>query len=272
MKPSTQTFDPVQALVAAEHAARAGAKVLEQYFGRLKQVSEKHLAGLVSEADLASEEAIKRELQAHYPAQFLGEESSHGTEEVWPTQGNWWIVDPLDGTTNYVHRFPIYCISIGLMWQGELVLGLVHVPALATTYHGTKGGGAYRNGERISVSERSSVRDSLLATGFFRDQPEALKEQIEIFSKLVFEARGIRRAGAAAYDLCLVAEGVFDAFWEKNLKPWDTAAGTVLVREAGGIVKDYSGADYKITAPSILASSQSLYATIHAAIRGCHTC
>ncbi len=272
MKLNNQTFDPVQALVAAQKAAQAGAKVLEQYFGRLKQVSEKHLAGLVSEADLASEDAIKGELQSLYPAQFLGEESSHGTVEVWPSEGNWWIVDPLDGTTNYIHRFPIYCISIGLMWQGELALGLVHVPALHTTYHATKGGGAYRNGEKISVSERSSIRDSLLATGFFRDQPEALKEQIEIFSKLVFEARGIRRAGAAAYDLCLVAEGVFDAFWEKNLKPWDTAAGTVLVREAGGVVKDYSGADYNITAPCILASNQNIYSTIYRSISDCRTC
>lgn len=262
MSKNNSTFDPVLALAAAQSAAGLAAKVLLDYFGRLTKVSEKFQAGLVTEADVASEKVIQAELQRMYPAQFLGEESSGAAKPPWPTEGNWWIVDPLDGTTNYVHRFPIFCISIGLMWQGELVLGLVHVPMLKTTYTATKGGGAFRDGQPIKVSDRSEIRDSLLATGFFRDKPEALREQLDIFKKLVFEARGIRRAGAAAYDLCLVAEGVFDAFWEKSLAPWDTAAGTVLVREAGGMVTDYKGNEYHHNADSILASSKKLFPTI----------
>ena len=258
-KAANTTFDPVQALAAAKSAAQLGARVLLDYFGRLTKVSEKFQAGLVSEADVASEKVIQAELERLYPAHFLGEESSGGASPPWPTTGNWWIVDPLDGTTNYVHRFPIFCISIGLMWQGELVLGLVDMPMLNVTYTAVKGGGAFRNGEPIKVSERKQIRDTLLATGFFRDKPEALRQQLHIFEKLVFEARGIRRAGAAAYDLCLVAEGVFDAFWEKNLAPWDTVAGTVLVREAGGLVTDYKGQTYQHNADSILAASQAIH-------------
>ena len=148
------------------------------------------------------------------------------------------------------------------MWQGELVFGLVDVPMLKHRYWGTKGLGAFRNGEVIKVSEKTSIRDSLLATGFFRDQPIALKQQLEIFSKLVYEARGIRRAGAAAYDLCLVAEGVFEGFWEKNLNPWDTAAGVVLVREAGGKVTNYSGHPYTIALDSLIATNGQLHETL----------
>ncbi|MGE0761695.1 MAG: inositol monophosphatase [Bdellovibrionales bacterium] len=269
MNNSHSTFDPVRAMAAAQSAARLGRQVLLDYFGRLTKVSEKFQAGLVSEADVASEKVIQAELQKLYPASFLGEESSADKVSGWPTAGNWWIVDPLDGTTNYVHRFPVFCISIGLMWQGELVLGLVDMPMLNTTYTATKGGGAFRDDQPIQVSTREKIRDTLLATGFFRDEPHVLREQLKIFEKLVFEARGIRRAGAAAYDLCLVAEGVFDSFWEKNLKPWDTAAGTVLVREAGGVVTDYKGQPYQVGAGSILASSQVLHGQMLGHLNSC---
>ncbi len=270
MKRENPTFDPKLAMAAAESAARLGSKVLLDYFGHLAEVSEKFQAGLVSEADVNSEKVIQAELNRLYPASFLGEESSFSSGEsaIWPTSGNWWMVDPLDGTTNYVHRFPIFCISIGLMWGGELVLGLVDMPMLGVTYKAVKGGGAFRNDQPIRVSERGELRDALLATGFFRDQPEVLHEQLEIFKKLVFEARGIRRAGAAAYDLCLVADGVFDAFWEKNLKPWDTAAGTVLVREAGGLVTTYGGDPYRTDRDTILAASPALHSTMLKYMRG----
>lgn len=258
----TSTFDPEIVLETAHLAADAGAKVLMDYFGKLHHVSEKHLAGLVSEADVESEKVIQQILQKAVPAQFLGEESFKIGPGGWPTSGDWWIVDPLDGTTNYVHRFPIFCISIGLMWQGELVFGMVDVPMLKHRYWATRGRGAFRNGSPIKVSEKTSVRDSLLATGFFRDQPIALKQQLEIFSKLVYEARGIRRAGAAAYDLCLVAEGVFEGFWEKNLNPWDTAAGVVLVREAGGQVTTYEGREYNIALDSLIATNGQLHQTL----------
>lgn len=225
------------------------------YFGQLKKVQEKAQAGLVSEADIESERVITAELALGLPGVgVLGEEDAfHKKNEK--ILESMWVVDPLDGTTNYVHGFPIFCISIGLQWKGELVVGVVDVPMLDKVYTCSRGGGAFANGERIHVSERTTIKESLLATGFFPDNPSALKEQLTIFSDLVYEARGIRRAGAAAYDLCLAAEGVFDAFWEKNLKPWDAAAGALMVREAGGVSWNYSGGEYKLGDDSLLAGN-----------------
>lgn len=248
-------LDLTHALATAVKASRLGRQVLLDYFGQLKKVQEKAHAGLVSEADIESEKVIAAELARGLPGVgVLGEEDSFAKKEE-TLEDSMWIVDPLDGTTNYIHRFPIFCISIGLRWKGELAVGVVDVPMLNKTYTCTKGQGAFVNGEKISISERKTIKESLLATGFFPDNVTALKEQLRIFSDLVYEARGIRRAGAAAYDLCLVAEGVFDAFWEKNLKPWDTAAGALMVREAGGVCWTYPGAEYKLGDDSILAGN-----------------
>jgi myo-inositol-1(or 4)-monophosphatase len=252
------TLDLSAALNTALRASQLGRQVLLHYFGQLKKVQNKAQAGLVSEADVESEKVITAELKRGFPdVDVLGEEEAFVSkrEKVGLTS---WVVDPLDGTTNYVHSFPIFCISIGLQWKGELSVGVVDVPMLNRTYTCTKGGGAFANGERLNVSTRRQVRESLLATGFFPDNVSALKQQLTIFSNLVYEARGIRRAGAAAYDLCLVAEGVFDAFWEKNLMPWDTAAGTLMVREAGGVAWTYAGEEYDLQQDSILAGSPSI--------------
>lgn len=263
---ANSTLDLDLALTLAQRAGEAGNRVLLDHFGRLKNVREKHLAGLVSEADLQSENEIKKILSPEFSdIKFLGEESGQDLEN-WSQTGNWWIVDPLDGTTNYVHGLPIFCVSIGLMWGGEMVLALVTVPKLGLTYTALKGRGAKVNGVPIKVSQRADVQESLLATGFFRDQPVALEEQIKIFTQLIHEARGIRRAGAAAYDLCLVAEGVYEAFWEKNLKPWDTAAGILLVQEAGGRVSDYQGQPYRFSGPGLVASNGAIHSTILSAI------
>jgi myo-inositol-1(or 4)-monophosphatase len=251
-------LDLPQALSTALKAAKAGRQVLLDYFGRLKKVQEKAHAGLVSEADVESERVISQILKADFPAiSFLGEEGAFLTQDSKVPDSSW-IVDPLDGTTNYVHGFHIFNISIGLQVKGELVLGVVDVPMLNQTYTATKGGGAFLNGNRISVSDRKTIKDALLATGFFPDNVTALREQLKIFSDIVFDARGVRRPGAAAYDLALVAEGVFDAFWEPNLKPWDAAAGVVLVREAGGVVWTYDGADYKMGDTTLLSGNRDL--------------
>ena len=246
------------ALSTARRAAAAGRAVLLEYFGRLRSVQEKAHAGLVSEADLESERVITELLRHDFPdIPVLGEEGSFASGDA-RVPKTAWIVDPLDGTTNYVHGFHIFNVSIGLQWQGEPVVGVVDVPLLDKTYWATKGGGAFANDQELKVSERHTISTALLATGFFPDQTNALKEQLKIFSELVYEARGIRRAGAAAYDLCLVAEGVFDAFWEPNLKPWDAAAGVVLVREAGGVVWDYDGRPYAIGDMNLLAGNEPL--------------
>jgi len=262
-----KNLDLTQALVAAREAADEGRKVLLHYFRHLKKVQEKAHAGLVSEADIESEKVITKVLQKHFPSlPVLGEEGAFQTRDEHVSSSTW-VVDPLDGTTNYVHGFHVFCISIGLQYQGELVAGLIDVPILNKTYEATKGGGAFVNGEKMAVSKTASIRDSLLATGFFPDNTNALRDQLKIFSDLVFEARGIRRAGAAAYDLCMVAEGVFDSFWEPNLKPWDAAAGVVLVREAGGCVWNYAGEEYRLGDNTLLSGNPAICSAIQARIQ-----
>lgn len=249
-------MDFSKALESAKDAAREARKVLLHYYGHLSKVREKGAEGLVSEADVESETVIKQVLSKSFPEiPMLGEEGASAAGR-WSIPETTWIVDPLDGTTNYIHQLHVFCISIGLKYRGELVAGVVDVPILDDTYTAIKGGGAFLNGRPIRVSERKAIKDSLLATGFFPNLD--LEEQIHIFSDLVREARGIRRAGAAAYDLCLVAQGVFDGFWEKNLKPWDAAAGTLLIREAGGRVLNYQGGEYDVADKSLLAANPDL--------------
>ena len=220
----------------------------------------------MSEADKASEEVIKKQLLKFFPeSEFLGEEESYLTETKVGTPAMdkpRWILDPLDGTTNYVHRFPIFCISLGLEYQGQIQIAVIDVPVLNETYTAIRGGGAFLNGRPIKVSQTSELKNSLLATGFFADNTSALDEQLKIFSNLVRVSRGIRRAGAAAYDLCMVARGVFDAFWERNLSPWDTAAGFLLVQEAGGQVVTYRGKTYDPYKNSVMATNGILTPTL----------
>jgi myo-inositol-1(or 4)-monophosphatase len=250
-------LDIEKAWKVSQKAALLGREVLLDYFGNLSKVSEKNQAGLVSEADQESERIVTNYLRSEFPEMaVLGEEASFHdpNQRLDPKvrQAGLWMIDPLDGTTNYVHKFPIYCVSIGLEYRGELVIGTVDVPVLRRTYTAARGHGAYVEGELVpgrgtmretlGVSSRQSLSESLLATGFSTYDKAALKDQLAAFSDLVGDVRGIRRAGSAAFDLCLVAEGVFDAYWEKNLSAWDTAAGALLVREAGGLVSTYLGA------------------------------
>ncbi len=270
----TSSLDLSQALEEARRAAAKGRQVLLDYFGRLKRVQEKHLAGLVSEADVESERLIKEHLTKAFPDWgFLGEEESFETLASLKVEAQKngevprWIVDPLDGTTNYIHRLPIYCISIGLEWRGQILAGLIDVPPMNLTYSATIGGGSFVNDQPIRVSTRKQLKDSLLATGFFAGDKKALVEQLGIFSSLVGRSRGVRRAGAAAYDLCLVAEGVFDGFWEKNLKPWDVAAGVLLVLEAGGHLSNYQGEAFDLYGDSLVASNAHIHSTLVESIR-----
>lgn len=229
-------------------SVQMGREVLLRYFGNLSKIERKYQAGLVSEADRESESVIRSQLLSKYPDfEFLGEESyaSGDTLDLNLTHTKArWILDPLDGTTNYIHRFPIFCISLALEVGGEIVLAVIDVPILGETYTAIKGGGAFLNGKPLHVSREKELKKTLLATGFFAEIEENLQEQLDVFSRLVRLSSGVRRPGAAAYDLCLVASGVFDGFWEKNLKPWDSAAGILLVREAGGVVKTYRGKEY----------------------------
>lgn len=254
-----------EALYPALEAARAGRQVLLQYFGRLEHIEEKFQAGLVSEADKESEKAIFDLLRKKFPKdEFLGEESVLDLKTTSPKAKRRWIVDPLDGTTNYIHRFPIFAISIGYEVDGEIQVAVIDVPLLNETFTAVKGCGAYLNGRRLQISQTSELKSSLFATGFFGEQEDNLNEQLRIFSDLVRVSRGIRRPGAAAYDLAMVAKGVFDGYWEKGIKPWDSAAGILLVREAGGVVKTYRGEEYHPFSNSIVAGNSTLVEkTIH---------
>lgn len=233
------------ALTVAIRACRKGREVLLSHLGRLQQIEKKFQAGLVSEADKTSEKVIIDVLKKEFPgSEVLGEESDAAGLKVAAGRGGpqgRWILDPLDGTTNYIHRFPIFCISLALEVDGDLKLAVIDVPMLGETYTAIRGEGAYVNGRRLRVSTTEILEDSLLATGFFPDDKAALQEQIDLFSRIVGDVRGVRRAGAAAYDMTQVAAGVFEGFWEKNLKPWDVAAGQLLVEEAGGVVMTYDG-------------------------------
>lgn len=252
--------------IALEAVSR-GREVLKKHFGQLKNVREKLRAGLVTEADETSEKEIQSYLKKHYPQyDFWGEESYDTTKATSLPDNYTWVLDPLDGTTNYVHGFPMFCISLALVHKEEVLLGVVDAPMMNMSFRAIKGEGAYLNDEKISVSQRGTLHEGLLATGFYPHDEDLLTEQLDIFRTFLPHVRGIRRGGSAALDLCLVGQGVFDAFWEKHLKPWDTAAGTVIVREAGGIVHNFYGDEYKITDAGILASNSSLLPILEDAI------
>jgi len=249
------------ALKSAQRACQAAREVQLSHFGGPLKVTDKGLEGLVSEADIQSESTITSLLKKDFPdVPVYGEEDVFQKKTALSKTS--WVVDPLDGTTNYIYGLPIYCISIGLQIDGEVVLGVVDVPPWNRQYTAIKGQGAFLNGKPIHVSKRKQISNSVLATGFHPGDKESLSHQIQIFSQLVANSRAVRRAGAAALDLCLVAEGVFDAFWESDLKPWDVAAGSLLVQEAGGVVSTYQGGPFQIEERSIIASSPEIFSHI----------
>lgn len=269
---NTETnIDLSQALSTALKAARLGREVLLKYFGNLEHVEEKFQAGLVSEADKESESVMGAFLKKGFPQiEFLGEESfAAGSKVQWNVdhEGARWILDPLDGTTNYVHRFPIFCISLALEINGKIQVAVVDVPMLNETYTAIRGRGAFVNGRPLKISETKNLKDAFLATGFVAEHENIIAEQLKIFSDMVRKCRGVRRAGAAAYDLCLVARGVFDGYWERNIQPWDAAAGILLVEEAGGVSRTYRDELYHPYKNSIVVGSAALVKEMQAIMK-----
>lgn len=270
MENSVKSRDWRQVLGQALKAVSLGREVLLNYFGNLEHVEEKFQAGLVSEADKESERVIAEHLRKNFPEiEFLGEETfaaAHGTgtKVAWKPAGphGRWILDPLDGTTNYVHRFPIFCISLGLEIDGRIQLAVIDVPMLKETYTAIRGQGAFVNGRPLRVSRNAEMKNALLATGFVSEHEHVISEQLRIFDDMVRKCRGVRRPGAAAYDLAQVARGVFDGYWERNIQPWDAAAGILLVEEAGGVVQTYRGEEYTPYKNSIVAGNAVLVSEI----------
>jgi myo-inositol-1(or 4)-monophosphatase len=251
------SLDLNKKLEVAVQAAKLGREVLLKYQGKLTQVQHKFQAGLVTEADKESEKAIFAHLKAHFPEdQFLGEESAPAIAQTKPlVQGGQWIVDPLDGTTNYVHQFPVYCVSIGYQYNGVTQIAVIDVPRMNEVYTAIRGQGSFVNGQKMQVSQTSKLEDCLSSTGFFNEIEPRLQEQLRIFEQLVRKLQAVRRAGASAYDLCLVARGVFDVYWEKGLQPWDSCAGQLLVEEAGGQVVTFHGKVHTPFSSSLVAGN-----------------
>jgi myo-inositol-1(or 4)-monophosphatase len=250
-------------LEAARAAARAGGDVVASHFGAPREVHEKAPGDWVSAADLASEAAVREMLVRTTGIPV------HGEEEGGVRAATEWLVDPLDGTANFVHGLDAVGVSIGLVQAGTPVVGVVHAPLLPSldgtigrTYWATAGGGAFRDGRRIAVSGRTPEQ-AIVATGFPFRRKHLLPEFLATFEPALRRFEDIRRVGAASLDLCWVAEGVFDGFFELRLGPWDVAAAAVVVREAGGVVSDWDAdPDAWLATGSIIAAPPAVHTAL----------
>ncbi len=245
------------ALETALEAAQIAGKVLLSYWGKISSCESKSHAGdLVTNADREAEIAIKSYLLEKFPSHsFLGEEGgAQGNNESFT-----WIVDPLDGTTNYTHQYPMVSVSIGLVNKKGPLVGVVFNPIMQECFWASIGNGAYLNGKPIHVSKVSRLEESLLATGFAYDRTQTPDNNYKEFCHMTSLSQGVRRGGSAALDLSYVAAGRLDGFWERGLKPWDMAAGWMLVLEAGGRVSGYDGGEFDISTGRILATNGLVY-------------
>jgi len=246
----------------AIEAARRGAAVLLGYWERIgkEQADIKARNDWVSAADRESEAAIKSFLREQRPGDAtLGEETGSSGAS---SNGRTWIIDPLDGTSNYLQHLPVWSVSIGLKSGDEIVAGVVYEPLRDIVFSAERGAGAWRDGARMSVSAQRTVEGSFLTTGFpFRAQ-QYVNVYCSIFRDVIMVAKGVRRPGSAALDLAYTAAGIFDGFFEMHLAAWDVAAGSLLVREAGGLITDFSGGDRWLERGNIIGAAPSVHADL----------
>lgn len=227
-------------LETAIQAARKAGEILIENYGKLtqRQIVSKGLSDYVTEIDHLCEKEVIGIIHKKFPDHaILAEESGQGKEKSECR----WIIDPLDGTTNYIHGFPFFSVSIGLEVRGQRQIGIVYDPLHDELFHAEKGKGAFLNGKKISVSRRTDPREALIATGFPFRIHKRLDEYLPTFRAILLEVAGLRRAGSAALDLAYTACGRVDGFWEMGLSPWDICAGALLVEEAGGIFSGFRG-------------------------------
>jgi myo-inositol-1(or 4)-monophosphatase len=231
-----------------------GGAVLARHFGRLEQIDRKSETDLVTVADRESEAAIKRVIHDAFPThQILGEES--GEDYAGRTGDYRWIIDPLDGTTNYAHSMPMFAVSIGVERRGEIVAGGVLNPVSGERYLAEQGSGARLNGKPLRVSQVATLRDSLLVTGFPYDRRLRLAHYMDLFGRFLNAAQSVLRLGSASLDLCAVASGRLEGFWEEKLHAWDVAAGWLIVQEAGGRITDFAGRAATVYGVELLATN-----------------
>jgi myo-inositol-1(or 4)-monophosphatase len=236
----------------AIRVARDAGRLLRDRVGTKIDIDHKGAINIVTDVDLASEQLIRDAIATHYPRhQVLAEEGGLADN----TSEYRWVVDPLDGTTNFAHGYPVFCVSIALEYQGESVLGVVYDPMRDELFAAERGGGAALNNLPIHVSGTGDLMQSLLSTGFPYDIKTSTLTNLDHWANFAMNAQALRRDGAAALDLCYVACGRYDGFWELNLSPWDTAAGALIVTEAGGRVTDFAGNKFSNYEPQVLASN-----------------
>ena len=249
----------------AVDAARAAGQLLRRELPRTRQVSFKGSpTDLLTEMDARAEQLVVEALLAAFPDDgILGEEGSARPGR----SGRRWIIDPLDGTTNYAHGVPMFCVGIGLEDRGRIVLGVVYEPSRDELYVGERGAGAWLNDARLSVSTTDALGASLLATGFPYSIRVSTETNLPEYSAFAVRARGVRRFGSALLDLAYVAAGRFDGFWELRLSPWDVAAAGILVEEAGGHLTDLTGGPLDIDRPSVVASNGRIHDQILAVLK-----
>jgi myo-inositol-1(or 4)-monophosphatase len=244
-------------LELAMRAAREAGAILQDYAARGFQIEHKGRINLVTEADLASERHIKGLIASHYPNhRILAEESgvsAHSSDEYC------WIIDPLDGTTNFSHAFPCYAVSIGVEYKGRSVAGVIYDPTRDEMFAAESGAGATCNGRRIMVSDIERLENALLVSGFPYDVRERMNEYLPAWREFLRHAQGVRRFGAAAIDMAYVAIGRLEGFWEYGLNAWDTAAGWVIIEEAGGRVTKLDGSPFDNHTPSLLCTNGKVH-------------
>ncbi len=243
-------------LHTATEAARKAGEVLLSFQGSLTHVRKKGAIDLVTDADIASEKVVLDTIRAAFPAHSVL------TEETGTHRGDarhQWIVDPLDGTTNFAHHLDLFAVSIGFAVDGDLQVGVVFNPVSGELFHAVRGMGAMQNGRPIHVSTQDRLQDSLLVTGFPYRLQEMMTPLINRFTRCLGASQGVRRLGSAALDLCFVACGRFEGFWEQWLNPWDTAAGSLILTEAGGHVTDFENRLFQIEMKEILATNGRIH-------------
>ena len=246
--------DSTKILNTAKEAALEAGLIHMQFFGKKLEISHKfNEYDLVTNVDRLSEEKIVSVIKKSFPDHnILGEE---GTQAATHASDFTWVIDPIDGTTNYAHAFPQFSASIGILYKGELFMGVVYDAFKKEMFSAVKGQGAFLNDVPIRVSSVDTIEKSLLSTGFPYDREDVMKENLKYFESFVYKAQALRRPGSASLDLCYTACGRLDGFWELNLAPWDTAAGALIVLEAGGKVTNMRSDEFDIYEKSIIASN-----------------
>ncbi len=255
-------------LEAAKEAAYEAGEIQLSYLGKVKKIEFKaNNSDLVTEADKQSEQKIMSIINAYFPGHdILGEETGchreHDSEYLW-------VIDPLDGTTNFTHNFPHFAVSIGLIKNEKIILGVVYDPCKNELFWAAEGTGAYLNSESINTSKVENLSGALLATGFAPGNPDTLEKNLVYFREFIHRGQAIRRPGAAALDLCYVACGRLDAFWELNLSAWDVTAGACIVREAGGKVTGFDSEEFDPHGKNILATNIFLHDPMKQVLDSC---